>query len=85
MTMTFVAMGGVHLLTRIHLGWCFIFLPKNISIGACMWYMLHYCLMVVVSFFVCGGGWIFCLIVLVGCVNDGSCVFCFMTVVEFLC
>ena len=37
------------------------------------------------GFFVCGGGWIFCLIVLVGCVNDGSCVFCFMTVVEFLC
>ena len=37
------------------------------------------------GFFVCGGGWIFCLIVLVGCVNDGSCVFCFMTVAEFLC
>ena len=32
-----------------------------------------------------GGGWIFCLIVLVGCVNDGSCVFYFMTVAEFLC
>ena len=37
------------------------------------------------EFFVCGGGWIFCLIVLVGCVNDGSCVFCFMEVAEFLC
>ena len=37
------------------------------------------------GFFVCGGGWIFCLIVLVGCVNDGSYVFCFMTVAEFLC
>ena len=36
------------------------------------------------EFFVCGGGWIFCLIVLVGCVNDGSCVFCFITVAEFL-
>ena len=35
------------------------------------------------EFFVCGGGWIFCLIVLVGCVNDGSCVFCFMEVADF--
>ena len=53
--------------------------------GLYMIYVAIYVLMVVVSFlFVVVVGF-FCLMVLVGCVNDGSCVFCFMVVAEFLC
>ena len=30
------------------------------------------------GFFVCGGGWIFCLMVVVDCVNDGGWIFCLL-------
>ena len=30
------------------------------------------------GFFDCGGGWIFCLMVMVDCVNDGGWIFCLL-------